>query len=56
VDVPVGTSGVFVVPNELLGTSRGVSVTVDGKKAAIASNNGIPLTGGKHALVVVARD
>ncbi|KAJ7618214.1 Six-hairpin glycosidase [Mycena polygramma] len=55
VDVPAGTSGVFVVPNELLGASRG-SVTVDGKKARVGSNNSIPLTGGKHAVVVVATD
>ncbi|KAJ6532653.1 Six-hairpin glycosidase [Mycena capillaripes] len=56
VDVPAGTSGVFVVPNELLGASRGVSVSVDGKKAAVSSTNSVSLAGGTHALVVTARD
>ncbi|KAJ6555942.1 Six-hairpin glycosidase [Mycena capillaripes] len=56
VDVPVGTSGVFVVPTELLGASTGVSVEVDGMKAVVRSDNSVSLAGGNHAVVVVARD
>ncbi|KAJ6603318.1 glycoside hydrolase family 78 protein [Mycena vulgaris] len=32
IDVPSGTSGVFEIPEELRETSRGLSVTLDGKK------------------------
>jgi hypothetical protein len=56
VAVPAGTKGVFVVPPELRGASRGVSVTVDGKKAATAADSSVAVSGGAHAVVVVARD
>ncbi|KAJ7118101.1 glycoside hydrolase family 78 protein [Mycena epipterygia] len=55
-DVPQGTSGVFELPDELRGASRGVSVTVDGKKATLSANSDIPLSGGKHVIAAVARD
>ncbi|KAF8209055.1 glycoside hydrolase family 78 protein [Mycena galopus ATCC 62051] len=56
VDLPVGTTGVFVVPPELRGASRGVAVTVNGKKAAVGTNNSVALTGGNHTVVVIATD
>ncbi|KAJ7881488.1 glycoside hydrolase family 78 protein [Mycena olivaceomarginata] len=56
VTVPAGTKGVFVVPPELRGASRGVSVTVDGKKAATAADSSVAVSGGTHTVVVVARD
>ncbi|KAJ7033596.1 Six-hairpin glycosidase [Mycena alexandri] len=55
VDVPEGTTGVFEVPRELLGAARGVSVTLDGKRA-LGGNNALPISGGQHAVVVVAKD
>ncbi|KAJ7733701.1 Six-hairpin glycosidase [Mycena metata] len=54
-DVPAGTSGVFEVPPELRGAARGVSVTLDGKRALV-KDNGITIAGGKHTVVAVAKD
>ncbi|KAJ7153315.1 Six-hairpin glycosidase [Mycena filopes] len=58
VDVPAGTKGVFVVPVELVGAARGVSVKLDGKQAPapVGADDEIPVGGGKHVLVVTARD
>ncbi|KAJ6623288.1 Six-hairpin glycosidase [Mycena sp. CBHHK59/15] len=56
VDVPVGTSGVFRVPSELLGTGRGFSVSVNGKKVKISSSAEITLSGGKHIVTAVAQE
>ncbi|KAJ6484860.1 Six-hairpin glycosidase [Mycena sanguinolenta] len=54
-DVPTGTSGLFVVPRELQGSGR-LSVSVDGKKATTADDGSVSLTGGTHTVVVVAQD
>ncbi|KAF7344680.1 Glycoside hydrolase family 78 protein [Mycena venus] len=56
VNVPGGTDGVFVVPNELLGTMGGFTVTVDGTKAATAADNTVSVAGGMHTVVVVASE
>ncbi|KAF7372711.1 Six-hairpin glycosidase [Mycena sanguinolenta] len=54
VDVPTGTSGVFVVPRELQGSGR-LSVSVDGRKTAMADDGSVSLAGGTHT-VLVAQD
>ncbi|KAJ7466205.1 Six-hairpin glycosidase [Mycena galericulata] len=56
VDVPRGTSGVFEIPAELQGTSGGLSVTVDGRRVVLTADASIPLSGGKHTVIAVARD
>jgi hypothetical protein len=55
-DVPEGTSGSFEIPDELQSAGRGVSVTVDGKRVVVATSGVIPLAGGNHTVVAVARD
>ncbi|KAJ7197058.1 Six-hairpin glycosidase [Mycena rebaudengoi] len=53
-DVPAGTSGVFKIPSELLGTAKGVSISVDGKAAKISLSSEVTLTGGKHVVLATA--
>ncbi|KAK6987718.1 Six-hairpin glycosidase [Favolaschia claudopus] len=55
VDVPGGTKGVFVVPEELRGAAGGVRVMVDGKRMAVGEDGSVELVGGKHNVVASAR-
>jgi hypothetical protein len=55
-DVPAGTSGVFKIPSELLGTAKGVSISVDGKVAKISLSSEVTLTGGKHVVLATVGD